>query len=119
MCYSYHLKYKYLVPLPKYLIFIHVIRLKDMLFEGMTPEVANTIFSKFGVKNASEMQKDVLKKYYIALVKKHHPDQPEVAGGEDMKYINAAYDVLKIATPGDTDLSDIPRADRKSTRLNS
>ena len=58
----------------------------------MTPDVANTIFSKFGVPNASEMEKGALKKYYIALVKKHHPDK----GGkdEDMRYINAAYDVL-------------------------
>jgi|FAXJ01.1.fsa_nt_gi curved DNA-binding protein CbpA len=63
-----------------------------MLFEGMTPEVANTIFSKFGVKNAAEMEKEVLKKYYIALVKKHHPD---VGGSNnEMRYINAAYDIL-------------------------
>lgn len=85
------------MPLPKYLIFIHVIRLKDILLEGMTPDVANTIFSKFGVPNASEMEKGALKKYYIALVKKHHPDR----GGkeENMRYINAAYDVLKTAEP--------------------
>ena len=63
-----------------------------MLFEGMTPEVANTIFSKFGVKNAAEMEKGALKKYYLALVKKHHPD---VGGSNDeMRYINAAYDIL-------------------------
>lgn len=86
------MEYKYPISTPKYLIFIHVIRLKDMLLEGMTPDVANTIFSKFGVKNASSLDKGELKNYYIALVKKHHPD----AGGsdEEMRYINAAYDVL-------------------------
>ena len=69
----------------------------------MTPEVADTIFSKFGVPNAAELDKGQLKNYYIALVKKHHPD----TGGkdEDMKYINAAYDVLKdpsVKTARDT-----------------
>jgi hypothetical protein len=70
-----------------------MIRLKDILLEGMTPDVADTIFSKFGVKNASSLDKGELKNYYIALVKKHHPDK----GGkdEDMRFINAAYDVLK------------------------
>ena len=59
----------------------------------MTIDVANTIFADFGVPNASSMEKTKLKNYYIALVKKHHPD----AGGRnsDMQYINAAYDVLK------------------------
>ena len=71
-----------------------------MLLEGMTPDVANTIFAKFGVKDASSLDKGELKNYYIALVKKHHPD----AGGsdEDMRYINAAYDVLKDAEAPDT-----------------
>jgi len=70
-----------------------MICLKNLLLEGMTIDVANTIFADFGVPNASELEKDKLKDYYIALVKKHHPD----AGGRntDMQYINAAYDVLK------------------------
>lgn len=77
-----------------------MIRLKDILLEGMTPDVADTIFAKFGIEKASSLDKGKLKDYYIALVKKHHPD----AGGsdEDMRYINAAYDVLKDAEPPDT-----------------
>jgi curved DNA-binding protein CbpA len=71
-----------------------------MLLEGMTPDVANTIFAKFGVPNAAEMEKGALKKYYIALVKKHHPDKG--GSNDDMRYINAAYDVLKDAEPPDT-----------------
>jgi len=59
----------------------------------MTPAVANTIFAKFGVPNAAKMERGALKNYYIALVKKHHPD---VGGNnDDMRFINAAYDVLK------------------------
>ena len=74
-----------------------MIRLKDMLIEGMTPMVADTIFAKFGVKNASSLDKGELKKYFIALVKRHHPD---VGGSNDeMRYINAAYDVLKTPKP--------------------
>lgn len=77
----------------KYLIFIRVIRLKEILLEGMSVDVANAIFSKFGVKSASQLDKGRLKDYYVALVKKHHPD----TGGKDenMRDINAAYDVLK------------------------
>lgn len=64
-----------------------------MLLEGMTPAVADTIFSRFGIPNASNLDKGELKNYYIALVKKHHPD---VGGSnDDMRFINAAYDVLK------------------------
>jgi hypothetical protein len=63
----------------------------------MTVDVADTIFSKFGVSQASRMNKEKLKDYYIALVKKNHPD---VGGSnEKMKYINAAYDVLKTSDP--------------------
>lgn len=71
-----------------------------MLLEGMTPDVADTIFAKFGIANASSLDKGELKNYYIALVKQHHPDR----GGkdEDMRYINAAYDVLKDAESPDT-----------------
>ena len=59
----------------------------------MTIDVANAIFADFGVPDASSLEKSKLKDYYVALVKKHHPD----AGGSnsDMQYINAAYDVLK------------------------
>ena len=76
-----------------------MIQLKRILLENMTPDVANTIFAKFGVKNASGLDKGTLKNYYIALVKKHHPD---IGGNnDDMRYINAAYDVLKTAEPED------------------
>lgn len=94
------MEYKYPTFEPKYLIFIHVIRFKDILLEEMTSNVADTIFSKFGIPNASSLDKEKLKSYYIALVKKHHPD----AGGsnENMRYINAAYDTLKTAEPPDT-----------------
>lgn len=70
-----------------------MLRLKNLLLEGMTVDVADTIFADYGVPNASTLEKSKLKDYYVALVKKHHPD----AGGKnsDMQYINAAYDVLK------------------------
>ena len=65
---------------------------KDILLEAMKPGVASTIFAKFGVRNAAVLDKGKLRKYYMALVKQHHPDK----GGkdEDMRWINAAYDVL-------------------------
>ena len=78
----------------------------------MTPNVANTIFSKFGVQNASSLDKGELKKYYIALVKRHHPD---VGGSNDeMRYINAAYDVLK--NPAGAYLPKTPAVDPKDYR---
>ncbi len=69
-----------------------MIPFKDILLEAMKPGVANTVFAKFGVRNAAVLDKGKLRKYYMALVKKHHPDK----GGndEDMRWINAAYDVL-------------------------
>lgn len=82
---------------PYFIIFILMIRLKEILLEGMTVDIANTIFSKFGIPAASSLDKKELKNYYVALVKRHHPD----VGGNDenMRWINAAYDVLKDATP--------------------
>ena len=70
-----------------------MIPLKDILLEAMRPNVATTIFAKYGVRNAAHLDKGQLRKYYMALAKRHHVD----AGGndEDMKWINAAYDVLK------------------------
>jgi hypothetical protein len=89
-----------LLPHPNYLIFIVVIRLKDILTERMTVDVADTIFSKFGVNKASSLDKGQLKKYYIALVKRHHPD----VGGSNaiMRDINSAYEVLSTAEAPDT-----------------
>jgi hypothetical protein len=75
-----------------------MIRLKNILLEGMTIDVADTIFSKFGVENASSLDKGKLKDYYIALVKKYHPVL-HTDSSENMQYINAAYDVLKGADP--------------------
>jgi len=70
-----------------------MIPFKDILLEAMRPNVATTIFAKYGVRNAAHLDKGQLRKYYMALVKKHHSD----VGGDDadMKWINAAYDVLK------------------------
>ena len=70
-----------------------MIKFKKILMEAMKPEVANTIFAKFGVRNAAVLDGGKLRKYYMALVKKHHPD----TGGnnEDMQWINTAYDVLQ------------------------
>ena len=70
-----------------------MIPLKDILLEAMRPNVATTIFAKYGVRNAAHLDKGQLRKYYMALVKRHHSD---VGGNdEDMKWINAAYEVLK------------------------
>ena len=87
-----------------------MISLKNILLEGMSLNVANTIFAKYGVPNASTMDKDELRQRWLALVKKYHPD----AGGtdDDMRHINAAYDVLKLGSPhasaggGSDDFSD-------------
>jgi hypothetical protein len=79
-----------------------MIPFKDILLEAMKPNVANTIFAKFGVRNASVLDTGTLRKYYMALVKKHHPDK----GGkdEDMRWINAAYDVLSLNAKNVTDV---------------
>ena len=63
------------------------------LQEAMTTYDADDIFEKYGVKGASVMTMDQLKKAYYKLAIKHHPDK----GGspEAMKNINSAYDVLK------------------------
>jgi len=72
---------------------MYVIQFKDILLEAMKPGVANTIFSKYGVRNAAVLDKGRLRKYYVALAKQYHSD---VGGNdEDMKWINAAYDVLE------------------------
>jgi len=70
-----------------------MIPLKDILLEAMRPNVAIAIFAKYGVRNAAHLDKVQLRKHFMALVKKHHSD----VGGDDndMKWINAAYDVLK------------------------
>ena len=68
----------------------------------MRPNVATTIFAKYGVRNAGHLDKGQLRKYYMALAKRHHSD----AGGkdEDMKWINAAYDVLKKNAKDEPDI---------------
>lgn len=69
-----------------------MIKLKVLIFEGMTEPEAEYIFARYGVPNASALPKDQLKKAYRELSKAHHPDK----GGKtiDIQYINAAYDIL-------------------------
>ncbi len=66
----------------------------------MSVEDAEAIFLQHGVVGATQMDKGELKSVYRHLVLKHHPDK----GGsdEDMRWINAAYDVLKDAEVSDT-----------------
>ena len=85
-----------------------MIKLKQLLFEAMTPNEAEYIFARYGVRNVSDMSDDDLKKAWKELTKIHHPDK----GGEDlaMRYINAAYDVLSknahSVRPAYTNMSD-------------
>ena len=69
----------------------------ELLIESMGIDVAETIFAKYGIPHASSLPKDQLKAVYKQLVLQFHPDK----GGDThaMQYINAAYDVLKDATP--------------------
>jgi hypothetical protein len=70
-----------------------MIKLKNILLEAMKPSQAVAIFAKYGIRNAGHLDKIQLNKYFRALAKKHHSD----VGGQDeqMKWINAAYDILK------------------------
>jgi curved DNA-binding protein CbpA len=63
------------------------------LLESMSRDEATQIFNRYGVKNTKALTPEQLKKLYLALVKKNHPD---VRGGnqKSMQEINAAYDVL-------------------------
>lgn len=72
-------------------------RIVDLLLERLMPVDAANTFARFGVPGVLSMDKEELRKAYKQLVLKHHPD----AGGEDddMKDINAAYDVLKLVQP--------------------
>jgi hypothetical protein len=69
-----------------------MIKLKALI-EGMSPEKAEDIFDKFGVKDTLSMPIKDVAKAYRELVKIHHPDK----GGStlDMQHINAAWDVLQ------------------------
>ena len=87
-----------------------MIPFKDILLEAMRPAVATATFAKYGVKNAAHLDKGALRKYYMALVKKHHSD---VGGNdEDMKWINAAYEVLKQYAK---DVPDVELKDEEKT----
>ena len=67
-------------------------KINDLLFEAMSVNQAKDIFERFGVTDPLKYTPEQLKKLYIALVKKNHPD---VGGNvESMKDINAAYDIL-------------------------
>src|ERR1039458_8747221 len=68
-------------------------KIKELLKEAMTKEQAETIFTRYGAKNALHHTSADLKKIYLALVKKNHPD---VGGALTcMQEINSAYDTLK------------------------
>lgn len=74
-------------------LFEHVSGNQFKLVEKMSVQDAESIFSKFGVPDASQLSSDDLKRSWAKLATKHHPD----AGGNDetMRTINAAYDMLK------------------------
>lgn len=73
-------------------------KIKELLKEAMTKEQAETIFTRYGAKNPLHYSSGDLKKIYLALVKKNHPD----TGGAltAMQEINAAYDILKKIKTG-------------------
>lgn len=73
-----------------------MIKLMEMLLEDMGIDVADAIFAKYDINHASSLPKEQLKAVYKELALKFHPDKG--GNNEDMKYINAAYDVLKTAT---------------------
>lgn len=79
-----------------------MIKLKKLIFEGMSEYDAEQVFSKYGIPDASKLPKDVLKKSYISLVNAFHPDKatPELKNEMDikMRWINSAFDVLKKST---------------------
>lgn len=72
-------------------------KIKELLKESMSKEQAEAIFAGLGVKQPLRYTQEQLKKLYIALVKKNHPD---VGGNVKVAQdLNAAYDVLtKIKT---------------------
>lgn len=64
------------------------------LLESMTRHEAVGIFNRYGIKNPEMLSAEQLKKLYLALSKKNHPD---LGGSEKaMKEINTAYDVLSV-----------------------
>ena len=73
-------------------------KIKEIIKESMTLQQAEEIFNRFGVKQPLKYSSDQLKKLYLALVKKNHPDK----GGSlvSMKEINAAYDILSKVKNG-------------------
>jgi hypothetical protein len=91
-----------------------MILLKDIIKEitTQTPEWAAEIFLMFGVENVLQMDKEELKKHWLELNKKYHPDTGS-GNTQSLKYINAAYDVLKNYTPSYS--SKQPPSDYTST----
>lgn len=64
------------------------------LLESMNRQEAVGIFNRYGIKNPEMLSAEQLKKLYLALSKKNHPD---LGGSEKaMKEINTAYDVLSV-----------------------
>jgi hypothetical protein len=73
-------------------------KIKEIIKESMTLEQAEGIFNRYGVKTPLKYSSEQLKKLYLALVKKNHPD---IGGSANaMKDINAAYDILSKVKMG-------------------
>jgi len=75
---------------------------KSLLLEGLSKRDAEQVFSRYGIHNASTLSKDNLKSAYRNLVLTFHPDKnpPDKKESSDlaMRWINGAYDVLKMST---------------------
>jgi hypothetical protein len=70
----------------------------EIIKESLTLPQAEGIFRRYGVREPMKYTTEQLKKLYLALVKKNHPDK---GGNADaMKEINAAYDVLSKVKMG-------------------
>jgi hypothetical protein len=73
-----------------------------ILLEAMSPAQANSIFSKYGVKNAASLDTNTLKREWLKLVKQYHTDISD-KDPNALKDINAAYDVLKTRSSAPSD----------------
>lgn len=82
--------------------FIRLLHLSGLLLESdqITPEQARIIFKHYGATDDGLLPQN-LKKTYLTLAKKYHPD---LRGGDStlMQYINASYDLLKAAASTST-----------------
>lgn len=67
---------------------------KKIYTEEMDVDEAYSIFKKYGISNPENMDRSTLKKEYNNLIKKYHPDINDDYFGNEIKEINAAYDVI-------------------------